>query len=265
MNEGRVKTVDTYVPSGCWPQLALTSMREMRVGPRCYARERRPHELWGLLRGGKARGRGYTRLGVLDALGWEPFEVKVDEVRVQFQKLWDSGWVAQRARESTYNDERAHDVCAELFLSVRGLGEAQAAEIELVEPYLLGKILDLLREHLRAVRRERSRLRKHLDINLPELEKALSFSPTPLDEIQALETIEVTEQAILKLSPQRRRAFLLRLVEHRSIQEIARELRIAEKTVRNHLSTATALILAELDRVGLNPVKSLRGPRRESL
>jgi RNA polymerase sigma-70 factor, ECF subfamily len=68
-----------------------------------------------------------------------------------------------------------------------------------------------------------------------------------------------------RLAPKQRAAFVLREIEGRSTEEVARALGVRESTVRNHLLQARRILRAGLEREypGLVPAEHRRGPVKE--
>jgi len=69
---------------------------------------------------------------------------------------------------------------------------------------------------------------------------------TPLDEALRREQRQVLLTAVDELPPQMRSCVLLRLLEDRSVDEIARELRLASGTVKAHLHAARTRLKSKL-------------------
>jgi RNA polymerase sigma factor (sigma-70 family) len=255
MNEGRSRTVVDCVAGRCWWQFAPTIGRTLRADARCHAGEHRQRDLLGLPGRWRARGAESTRLGGLDALGWELIEVTLEELRLRFQDLWDCGWTESRISERVVVRDRIHEVSTELFLWIQGLSAAEAADIASLEPCLLIKIRELAARHFRRERFARDKSKKY-SRDESELEKALGHVPSALQELEAEEIIDAAEKELAKLSPQRFTVFALRKYEQMSIAEIAKKLGLSESTVSNTLTAAMRQFLAAMEKIRRSPPDS---------
>lgn len=140
------------------------------------------------------------------------------------------------------NEQEAREVAQEAY--VRLLQLHQPGTVSFLRAYLFKTAANL------AVDRIRQRAnRERLDRSGPESELIDRVSPDR--RLMAAEELGILEQALRELPPQYRRAFVLHRFEDWSTGQIAKELGVQERMVRNYISRAAIYCKLRLD--GVSP------------
>jgi RNA polymerase sigma-70 factor (ECF subfamily) len=138
------------------------------------------------------------------------------------------------------NEHEAREVAQEAY--VRLLQLHQPGTVSFLRAYLFKTAANL------AVDRIRQRAnRERLDRSGPESELIDRVSPDR--RLMAAEELGVLEQALQELPLQYRRAFVLHRFEDWSTAQIAKELEVQERMVRNYISRAAIYCKLRLDGV----------------
>lgn len=140
------------------------------------------------------------------------------------------------------NEQEAREVAQEAY--VRLLQLHQPGTVSFLRAYLFKTAANL------AVDRIRQRAnRARLDRSGPESELIDRVSPDR--RLMAAEELGILEQALRELPPQYRRAFVLHRFEEWSTAQIAQELGVQERMVRNYISRSAIYCKLRLD--GVSP------------
>lgn len=133
--------------------------------------------------------------------------------------------------------EVAEDLLQDLFANIWSK-RGNLLKEKNTEAYLFVSARNLLYNHLKQIVEEA----------LPPLqEDVLSFSSEHVEEtIRYRETAASYYEALVSLSPQRRRAFVLSREQGLSYQEIAQQMGISPRTVEKHISEALQLLKGKL-------------------
>ena len=118
-----------------------------------------------------------------------------------------------------------HEACGKL------LAREQPAVLNLPERYLWRTAQNLAKD-----RRRRQAMRRRLDPIA--LFTAVQHSPSTISCLEARERLTLLVRAINKLSPQCRLAFMRRVVDGLSLEEVAKEMRVSNRMVKYHVSRA---------------------------
>jgi RNA polymerase sigma factor (sigma-70 family) len=136
------------------------------------------------------------------------------------------------------NEQEAREVAQEAY--VRLLQLHQPGTVSFLRAYLFRTAANL------AVDRIRQRAnRDRLDRSGPESELIDRVSPDR--RVMAAEELGILEQALRELPPQYRRAFVLHRFEEWSTGQIAKELGVQERMVRNYISRSAIYCKLRLD------------------
>lgn len=152
-----------------------------------------------------------------------------DNGQAAFNELYDrySGLLYIYAFKLTSNEDHARDILQEVFISFWD----RRKEIE-VRSSLAGYLYSAVRyQFLKEVQRAKTRT-AYATSFMVEFSEELKAD----DYIGEKELIALIELYVRDLPPQMARVFTLSRFQHRTNQEIAEELDISEKTVRNLLS-----------------------------
>lgn len=140
------------------------------------------------------------------------------------------------------NEQEAREVAQEAYVRLLQLHEP--GTVSFLRAYLFKTAANL------AVDRIRQRLnRESLDLGAPRVDLIDRLSPDRL--LMAAEDLELLEQALFELPQEYRRAFVLHRFKDWSSAQIARELGVQERMVRNYISRAA--IYCKLRLEGIPP------------
>lgn len=138
---------------------------------------------------------------------------------------------------------KAEEITQEVFIA---LWENRSKVTSIKEPqaYLTkmasNKVYDLLRSSLAR------------DKILDAIKSRGQNTDFPGDEwLMAKESAHLIEQALLQLSPQKRKIFIMNKTEGKTPVEIAKQLELTPSTVRSHLADSIAFIRIFLERASL--------------
>lgn len=129
-----------------------------------------------------------------------------------------------------FDIDEARDLIHDLFLKL-WQGRTQLKLEKCFKTYLFAAARYRLVDHIR-----RNLTREHYANMAKKLAEACEAAVE--QEIAVKELRTQIELSLLKLPPRTREIYLLSREAHRSIPEIAQELRLSEQTVKNQLSTA---------------------------
>ena len=134
-----------------------------------------------------------------------------------------------------YSKEVAEDIVSEIFYNFW----KEKLYLTITTSYQAYLFRAVRYRTLNYLRWELSKSRQNTDAQAIDL---ADYQPSPSEIVQYDELHRKVEQAIDKLSPQCKRAFLLSRFEGKKYGEIADELNINVKTVETHMSKALAML-----------------------
>jgi len=108
--------------------------------------------------------------------------------------------------------------------------------------------INLLRDRARQARTDESKMTQHLPIAMAS--EAVSPYASPEQQASDRQTLARLKDAILRLPPRCRQAYLLNRIEGMSYPEIARRNGTSLKAVEKHISRALRLLRGQLDEYG---------------
>lgn len=141
----------------------------------------------------------------------------------------DRGALHRYVRRLLGHHEDSEDILQEAFLRTYRHSE------RLAEPRAF---VFTIARNLVADSRRHSRIANTDTVGDFDSSNVVGSSESPEDQLLANERRRVLEEAVARLSPQCRAAFTLRVFGGCSYKEIAQQLRIAPKTVENHIARA---------------------------
>jgi RNA polymerase sigma factor (sigma-70 family) len=135
-----------------------------------------------------------------------------------------------------------HNRALHSFLNARLLQLDQPGAISFLRAYLFKTAVNIAVDRSRQ-RRSRGRLDQIFS------QQEIVDSATPDRHLLASEDLAIVEQALYELPPKYRRAFILRRYHERTPEEIADELGIRTRMVRNYICRTTIYCKLRLDGV----------------
>lgn len=130
--------------------------------------------------------------------------------------------------------DRAQDIAQDVYLRIVRQNEP-AKLAQTPRAYLYRVAVNLLRDGLRRDRLHTQMIEQHSLYDDP-----LNLVVTPERALQEKQSVRALKSAIRNLDPEERRVLLLHRFNHMTCAEIAKELKLPQRTVERRLSTALA-------------------------
>jgi RNA polymerase sigma-70 factor (ECF subfamily) len=143
------------------------------------------------------------------------------------------------------NHDEAEDLAQDIFLKIFKSLDTFDRRANF-QTWLISVSRNLCIDHYRSVRKERETINR--DVDASELAPAAKDTG-PMAALEQRDRVELLRQAMASLAPALRTAVLMRDIQELSYQEIARQLRLPEGTVKSRINRGRAELARQIRRL----------------